>query len=161
MKVYPGNKWAETMPSGSSDRTSLYDRSVFLSSQFVCFHLSYFHIPYSRRMDGRKFGGVRQRLARERESGAQHAAASSAQPLKSSLASFLVYSFTWGLMSPQLVQKLAVRAAEDITELNRRNAARFGTNPSNLDCYEDLLLLGALGDEGRYSGNCNRDIMKT
>ena len=81
-------------------------------------------------------------------------------PLSSSLAAFILYLFAWGSMSPQLVQQLAYRANKDMEEMNRTNASTLGVPADMMESYSEISMLARLGDSGRYSGNCHRDLME-
>ena len=87
----------------------------------------------------RRKGGMRQRLS-------SHAA--SEHPVMGSLlANFLLEQFSWGFMSPQLVQKISMLAMKDIN-----NAASTGC------ILKSLEQLSKLGGTGHLANNMHRDI---
>lgn len=100
-------------------------------------------------------GGTRQRMARAREQ-------PELQVKQSSLALYLVYMWSWGFLSPQLVQMIAQRAKDDRDELARITRARAPEGVVlSIPEFGDLNALAALGSDGRFPNNCNRDLMAT
>ena len=89
----------------------------------------------------RKRGGIRQRLDATTET--------LCPELDSCLANFLLKQFSWGCMSPQLLQQIASLAMEDIN-----NAVRTGCS------LRDLGKLSKLGGAGHLSNHIHRDIMQ-
>ena len=91
----------------------------------------------------RRKGGVRQRKrAREQEEGPKIATTSL-------LVALLVELFSWGEMSPQMVQKISHAAYQDAY-----NMSQLQTN------LEDLKKLSHIGSEGRYPNKCYQEMMK-
>ena len=96
-------------------------------------------------------GGIRQRVAAARGEDAQLRDES----LKSSLAAFLIFLWSWGTLSPQMVQRIAAHAYSDVHAVTVR-AAPEGTAVY----FEDLRVLAGIGSSGSHSQHCNRDLMR-
>ena len=92
----------------------------------------------------RSKGGVRQRLA-----DAKRQKLDMGKPSK--LYMFLVRLWAWGTISPQLMQKIASRAEEDMEHYKITNG-RF------TEVFEDLSFLSCLGTNGANPGNMNREL---
>ena len=85
-------------------------------------------------------GGILQRLHGETNSLARN--------VSSDLANYLLAEFSWGRMSPQQVQKIAMLAMNDI---NRACADTI--------VFNDLHTLARIGDSGRHANNAYRDLI--
>ncbi len=93
----------------------------------------------------RRKGGLRQRLEKvKQESGTPGSKAE----LNSSLARYLVESWSVGTMSPQQIQKIASLAMQDFTA-----SSSTGTH------LQDLAKLASLGQSGRNPNNCHKDLL--
>ena len=68
----------------------------------------------------------------------------------SSLAEFLVRQWAWGLMSPQLVQTIALKARNDLEQARLQDRS-----------FRDLDRLASLGSEGRHPNNCHKQLVAT
>ena len=90
---------------------------------------------------------VSHRIMRQRRASASAALAADVE--RSSLATYLLYLWSWGMMSPQSVQKIASRCKHDI------ELARSG----RLDMSE-LEVLSSLGSNGVWSSNCHSDLLR-
>jgi hypothetical protein len=89
----------------------------------------------------KKRKGIRQRLAND--------TVVTPVVLESGLASFLLAEFSWGAMSAQLVQKIALLATKDCQQ---------SINTGGI--LKDLESLSKLGGSGHHPNNVHRDIMK-
>ena len=87
----------------------------------------------------RRRGGQRQRVQQNEVEN---------DPGTSSLFSFLMNMFAWGMFSPQQVQNIARLACEDMEKIS--NGAEF----------KDLRVLANLGAAGAHSNNMHRDLMQ-
>ena len=87
--------------------------------------------------------GWRQRVDRAHE-----------HPRGSVIAAFIVRMWSWGLMSPQMVQKVSQRVLQDVQQ------ALEGADQAAA-VIADLQKLANLGSEGTHSGNMHRDVMRT
>ena len=87
----------------------------------------------------RRRGGQRQRVQQNEVEN---------DPGTSSLFSFLMNMFAWGMFSPQQVQNIARLACEDMEKIS--NSAEF----------KDLKVLANLGAAGAHSNNMHRDLMQ-
>lgn len=65
----------------------------------------------------------------------------------------LVVEWAWGALSANKVQHLAALAVADQTKLLQRVGASLDYIPSSLKA------LAAIGDSGKYPGNCHRDLL--
>ena len=88
-------------------------------------------------------GGVRQRLRASAREADGHVHSTSA------LARLLLSLFSWGEMSPQLVQKIASAAFQD--------AQALVAGQSNL---QDLERIASIGSAGRYPNKCYADLLR-
>ena len=67
------------------------------------------------------------------------------------LVAFLVELFVWGLMSPQMVQRIALRALSDLDKALQGPAQAAAVRA-------ELSKLAGIGTKGKCKGNCNRDL---
>ena len=67
------------------------------------------------------------------------------------LVSFLITLWSWGLFSPQMLQKLAARALKDLD-------GALADPARAQSIRNDLAGLASIGSYGTYQGNCNRDL---
>ena len=86
----------------------------------------------------RRRGGIGQRME-----------AAAPGPADSTLARFLLYNVAWGVMSPQLAQRLAQMALED-----------FKTSSASGGALVELEHLANAGASGKHVNNVNRSVMK-
>ena len=107
--------------------------------------------------------GARQRLAAERAEMGLGAASSSSgghgMRSNSQLVGLLIMLWAWGFISPQLVQRISSAVDTDIKYLNARNKS-MAEAEVRFEEFEDIVILAGIGDYGRYSNNCNRDLMR-
>lgn len=82
-------------------------------------------------------GGIQQRVQ-----------AATPAPEVSALAGFLLYQLAWGVMSPQLCQKIASLALDDFERSKRTGGA-----------LDELEKFAAAGTFGRHCNNVNRSVM--
>ena len=74
------------------------------------------------------------------------------EPVRGSLLLwFLTGLWAWGLMSPQMVQKIAERCLADLDYAMQSESHM-------LSIRKDLESLATIGNSGRYSNNCQRDL---
>jgi hypothetical protein len=73
-------------------------------------------------------------------------------------ATFVIMLWTWGMLSPQRVQKLCNLMYEDVQRLNEYHAHKFDIDIEEFHDYEDISKLRAIGCNGIYPNNCNRDL---
>ena len=59
-----------------------------------------------------------------------------------------------GMLSPQLVQQIAMVVNRDIGTVNARNKALFASTNDNFECFKDLGDMAGIGDSWRYANNC-------
>ena len=73
---------------------------------------------------------------------------------------FLVYSWTWGMSLP-LLQKIAAKAAHDV-EVAYAKGYEDGLahNRDTSPFFQDLAHLEHLGDDGKYPGNMQKDLVR-
>ena len=67
----------------------------------------------------------------------------------SCLASLMVYFWAWGLMSPQLVQKICAAVLRDLDRLD---------GPNGVAIKAEIVRLAKLGGHGQFEQNSNRDM---
>ena len=87
----------------------------------------------------RRRGGLQQRLDEEQRSCTR----------SSKLANHLLNQYAWGKISVQEVQKFAMLALQDLTEV---------TEGSSTVIFPDLIRLSKLGSSGQHRNNMSRDI---
>ena len=106
------------------------------------------HCSSVLRMSG---GGSRQRFARQ-------IAREGSDVTSCKLVRVLLESWAWGSMSPQMVQKIAQAAHEDVIDAKTEIILRHGGNPENVDSFFDLAILSRIGDHGASPNHCARDL---
>jgi hypothetical protein len=119
-----------------------------LSARQICRCILFTMDPQPKR----RKGGIRQRLKQEKLEENRDAA-----PLESSLVCLLILLWSWGTLSPQMLQKIAHKAHADVCQLNARNKSKLREHVE-FDEFEDLRLLAGIGCEGVFSNNCHRDL---
>ena len=106
-------------------------------------------------------GGMRQQLQREAaEIDDLVETRTGSDGHQSQLAIALLYLWSLGTISPQMVQFLANLAVKDIRTLNTRNAVRLDCDLDEFEEFNDLLDMSKIGTSGLHGNNCNADLCR-
>ena len=114
-------------------------------------------------MPAKRKGGVRQRLQQEDDESKTATQATAEHLNGSSLAAYLIFLWSWGIISPQMVQKLAFHAHTDVARVGRHASGGKDVRllrAQSVHMLSPLQIFGPLRSAYRCMHTCTHGLLR-